>query len=126
MTDRFIPYLVYTDAPAALAFLAKAFGFEERMRYPMPDGRIGHAELEYQGSFLYLASAYEELGLLSPQKLAGLHCQVVCKVDDLDAHFERARAAGATIATEPADQHGMRAYRAVDQEGHRWMFQCPL
>jgi uncharacterized glyoxalase superfamily protein PhnB len=48
-------------------------------------------------------------------------------VDDVDAHHERARAAGATIAAAPADQpHGSRIYRAVDPEGHRWIFSQPI
>jgi MerR family transcriptional regulator, thiopeptide resistance regulator len=47
-------------------------------------------------------------------------------VDDVDAHFTRAREAGATIAAEPANEHGLRRYRAMDPEGHRWSFATPL
>ncbi len=122
-TQRIIPYLSYADAPAAIEFLCKAFGFEERNRFAMPDGKIGHAELGYGDNVLYLASAYEEMGFQSPRELAGVHCQVHCYVDDVDAHFEQARGAGATIAAEPEDQfYGDRSYRAVDPEGHRWIF----
>jgi PhnB protein len=121
-----IPYLGYADAPAAIDFLCAAFGFEEKMRHPMPDGRIGHAELVFQGHWLYVASAYPEFGLMSPRELPGVHAQIKCFVDDVDAHFERARAAGATIIAEPADQYGERMYRALDAEGNRWIFAVPL
>jgi PhnB protein len=118
-----IPYLAYDDAPAAIAFLGAAFGFEERSRLEMPDGRIGHAELTFRGNALYLASAYPEMGFASPSKLSSVHATVAIDVEDVDAHCARARAAGATIAADPADQpHGDRSYRAVDPEGHRWTF----
>lgn len=124
--QRIIPYIGYADAPAAIEFLCRAFGFEERFRYPMPDGRIGHAELGYQGNVLMLASAYPEFGLLSPRDLPGLPSQIKCFVDDVDGHYARARAAGATIVAEPAEHYGERMYRALDLEGHRWMFGTPV
>jgi len=118
-----VPYLAYDDAPAAIAFLCDAFGFEELYRLEMPDGRIGHAELGLRGNVLMLASAYPELGFASPAKLPSVHATLSIDVDDLDAHCARARAAGATIAAEPAEQpHGDRSYRALDPEGHRWTF----
>lgn len=121
------PMLVYEDAPAAIAFLCDAFGFEERFRLPMPDGRIGHAELVYRGDVVMLASEYPELGLSSPRRLPTLHCQIHVAVEDVDAHHRRAREAGAVVASEPADQdHGARSYRAVDPEGTRWIFSMPL
>ena len=122
-TQRTVPYLGYVDAPKAIDFLCKAFGFEETLRYPMDDGRIGHAELAYDGEVvLMLASTYPEFGLVSPRSLEGVHAQVKCHVDDVDAHYERAKAEGATIASEPKQAYGERGYRAVDLEGHRWMF----
>jgi PhnB protein len=123
-TMRITPYLAYADAPAAIEFLCQAFGFEERFRLPMEDGRIGHAELGYGSEVvLFLASAYAELGLESPQALGGVHAQVHCRIDDVDAHYQRARAAGATILDAPRDQpYGDRMYRALDPEGHRFMF----
>lgn len=121
--QRIVPMLVYADAPAAVEFLTRAFGFEERFRLPMPDGRIGHAELGLGDNAITLASVYEELGFASPRDLAGRHAQILCYVDDVDAHHARAREAGATIAAPPADQfYGDRTYRAVDPEGHRWIF----
>src|SRR4051812_14057416 len=122
-----IPYLAYEDAPAALGFLRDAFGFAERFRYPMPDGRIGHAEMTLGDSVLFLASLWKEAGHMSPKDLPGVHCQMYCHVDDVDAHFRRARDAGATVINEPSDEgHGERTYRAMDLEGHRWIFGSPV
>ncbi len=123
--QRFVPYLAYEDAPAAIEFLCNAFGFQEQFRYPMPDGRIGHAEVTYHGHVVMLASAYKEMGLVSPSQLEGVHGQIFCTVDDVDAHHATAKAAGATIAAPPKDQHGQRIYRALDLEGHRWIFSSP-
>jgi len=123
--QRITPYLAYADAPAAIEFLCRAFGFEERFRLPMPDGRIGHAEIVWRGHVVMLASAYEEMGFISPKALPGVHSQIHFLVDDVDAHYERAKAAGATIATPPGEEHGQRSYRAMDLEGHRWIFSKP-
>jgi uncharacterized glyoxalase superfamily protein PhnB len=125
--QRIIPYLAYRDAPAAIDLLCRAFGFEEKFRMKMDDGRIGHCELTLLGNTLMLATAFPEFGLVSPTDLPALPCQIMVVVDDVDAHHERARAAGVTIAAAPADQpHGSRIYRAVDGEGHRWIFSQPI
>ena len=122
-----VPALAYADAPAAIDFLVEAFGFEELYRLPMPDGRIGHAELRLGDAVLTLASVYAEMGFASPLDLPGCAMQLSCWVDDVDAHYARALAAGATVAGEPADQpHGARRYRAVDPGGHRWIFSTYL
>ena len=121
--QRIIPMLVYEDAPAAIEFLCRAFGFEERFRLPMPDGKIGHAELVYDDNVVMLASQFPEMGLVSPKELPALHAQVHCYVDDVDAHHARAVEAGATITAAVEDQfYGDRNYRAVDPEGTRWIF----
>jgi PhnB protein len=113
--------LVY---PAALDFLSRAFGFEERFRMDMPDGSVG---LGLGEEVVMLASEWPAGGVVSPLRLPALHAQIHVMVDDVDAHFTRARAAGATIASEPADQaYGMRSYRAIDPEGHRWIFASEL
>jgi uncharacterized glyoxalase superfamily protein PhnB len=127
MSQRIIPMLAYADAPAALTFLCEAFGFEERFRMAMDDGRIGHAEIGYQDNIVMLATVWREAGMASPLELSGVHSQIFCRVDNVDAHYEKARAAGATIVAQPADQpYGERMYRAVDPEGHRWIFASPL
>lgn len=125
--QRIIPMLTYEDAAGAIDFLCGAFGFEERFRMEMPDGKIGHAEVGYAGCVLMLASEYEGMNLASPKKLPARHGQIQCYVDDVDAHYAHALSAGATIVAEPQDQsYGARSYRAVDPEGHRWIFATPL
>ena len=125
--QRFTPMLVYADAPAVLEFLAKAFGFAERFRMDMPDGSVGHAELGLGDEVVMVSSEWPAGGVVSPLHLPAVHAQIHVRVDDVDAHFARARAAGATIAAEPADQeYGMRSYRAIDPEGQRWIFAGPL
>lgn len=114
--------LAYADAPAALEFLCRAFGFEPRFRMDMPDGTIGHAEIALGNDRVMLASVWRAGGLASACELPALHCQIYCEVDDVDAHFAQARAEGATIATPPADEHDGRHYRALDPEGQRWIF----
>ena len=125
--QRLVPMLQYDDAPAALAFLCEAFGFEERYRMPMPDGTIGHAELALGDDLVMLATTWAIAGFASPRDLPGVHGQLLCYVDDVDAHYARALRCGATVIAEPRDQeHGDRSYRAVDPEGHRWIFATRL
>jgi PhnB protein len=120
--QRLFPYLGYRDCPEAIRFLCEAFGFQEHTRMAMPDGRIGHAELALQDNRIMLATAWEEAGMRSPLDLDGIHTMLMCIVDDVDAHYRKAREAGATIIGEPETQPYGRSYRAVDPEGHRWIF----
>ena len=122
-TQRVVPYLMYADAAAAIEFIGKAFGFEERMRMPAPDGSIMHAELGYQNNVVMLATVVPEMGYGSPKDLPARHGSVLCYVDDVDAHYARAKAAGATITAELEDKfYGDRMYGATDPEGHQWFF----
>ena len=93
MTQRFTPMIVYADAPAALEFLAEAFGFDERFRMDMPDGGVGHAEIGLGDEVVMLASEWGAGGVVSPLRLPSVHAQIHVHVDDVDAHFARARAA---------------------------------
>ena len=121
--QRIIPYLAYADAPAAVEFLCKAYGFEAGVQMEMGDGVLGHAELHLGANVVFLSTAFAEMGHASPKDLAAVHGQVMIYVDDVDAHYEHARAAGAEIAEEIADQfYGDRNYRTVDPEGHHWIF----
>jgi PhnB protein len=123
--QHIVPYLFYLDAPAAIEFLCKAFGFAEEFRHLMPDGKIGHAQLSHEGGTIMLASVWPETGMASPMDLPGVHGQIYCRVADADSHYQKAREAGATIAAIPLDQYGERSYRALDTEGHRWIFASP-
>lgn len=127
MTDqRIFPMLAYDDAAAAIDFLCSAFGFSERWRMAGKDGTIGHAEVELDGQVIMLASVWRDGGLATPNELGAAHCQLRCIVDDVDAHWERARGAGAIVLGKPTDQeYGERIYRAIDPEGHRWIFATP-
>ena len=115
--NRINPYLLYEDASAAIDWLTEAFGFEERMRIPGPDGSVMHAEMDYEGGVLMLGSPggnYE-----SPKKHGHNHSHLYVYVGDVAAHCERAQAAGATITQELADQfYGDRRYMCEDPEGH--------
>ena len=104
--SRITPYLGYEDGEAALEFLVKAFGFTEQFRMQMPDGSIGHAELELDGGHLMLGCPGPDYR--SP-KHQGRDSDVLVHVyvADVDAHFEQAQAAGATIV-EAAGGSGLR------------------
>ena len=79
------------------------------------------------GARVALATVWTDGGFSTPQELGGVHGQLWCEVDEVDAHCERARAAGAVIVGEPHDEDfGYRTYRAIDPEGHRWFFGAPL
>ncbi|MFK7928978.1 MAG: VOC family protein [Myxococcota bacterium] len=127
MTAPIMPMLAYADPAAAIDFLVQAFGFTERYRLAMPDGSLGHAELVRGEAVVSLASAWRDAGLFPPTELNGCHCQLAVMVSDVDAHWAHAREAGATIVAAPEDQfYGFRMYRALDPEGHRWIFQQKL
>ena len=122
-TQRILPYLNYADPKPVIEFLINAFGFEQGLLLDMPDGSVGHCELQMNGETLMLSSEFPEGGLSSPKSLGGVHATVLVYVDDVDAHFEHARAAGAQIVEEPTDQfYGDRTYRALDPEGVGWEF----
>jgi len=119
--------LDYADAGAAIEFLRSAFGFEETMRMDGDDGSVAHAELTLDGAVISLATVWRDGGFSTPHELGGVHSQIWCEVEDVDAHYRQAREAGAVVLGEPVDQdYGYRTYRAVDPEGHRWYFAGPV
>jgi uncharacterized glyoxalase superfamily protein PhnB len=134
-----IPMLAYEDGAAAIDWLVEAFGFEERERWADDAGTIVHAELATESGTIMLATPTPDY--VSPKRLRELSSEarkmaevpyvidgVLVEVDDVDAHFARAREAGATILSEPEDVPGVgvRHYRVEDPEGHRWMFSQDL
>lgn len=114
------PALKYKDGEAALDWLAKAFGFARKVAYPNPDGTLAHAEMTHRAGMIMLGSG----GKPDPKnpwstELIGVYVQV----DDVDAHYARAKAAGAEIVRELADtSYGAREYSARDLGGHLWSF----
>ena len=121
MTQVITPYLLYNDTAAALRFLHEAFGFTETFRHADENGRVDHAEMELGGGQVMLGTPGGEYR--NPAASGGATVLVHVYVEDVDAHCERARAAGAVIGREPADQvYGDRNYQATDPEGHQWYF----
>jgi PhnB protein len=120
MSQTITPYLLYEDAAGAIDFLTRAFGFRERMRIE-DGGKVGHAELALGDGEIYLGQPGGDYK--SPKRLGLRTTLVHVYVDDVDNHFERAKAAGAEITDEPADQeYGDRRYSALDPEGIHWFF----
>lgn len=117
-----IPYLTVHDGPAAVAFYAAAFGAEELgERYTEADGKIGHTALGIGENVLYLSDEFHDFGAYAPATLGHSTTALMLTVADVDAAFERAVDAGATIDREPADQPwGERLGWLVDPFGHRW------
>jgi uncharacterized glyoxalase superfamily protein PhnB len=120
------PYLLYEDVEAALEFLHRAFGFEEVLRYTGAQGYVSHAEMRLGHDVIYLGDPGD--GYRNPAALGAATVLIgVGGVDDVDALCERARAAGAMITEEPADQdYGERRFAASDREGHQWHFSKPI
>jgi uncharacterized glyoxalase superfamily protein PhnB len=123
-TPRITPHLFYDDVGAAIDWLVTAFGFEVRLRMTDDDGNVVHGDLEVADSLVMIGLAEENDAWESPRTLLGKITQrLYIYVDDVDAHCERARNAGATIFREVADQfYGDRVYECIDPEGHRWKF----
>jgi uncharacterized glyoxalase superfamily protein PhnB len=125
--------LTYEDGGAAMDWLCRAFCFVERARMVSPDGRLAHGELQTGNGLLMLASPTADYE--GPRRHRE-HCDqarrwsanpwvvdgVLVLVDDVDAHYARAKREGAIILSEPEDGPPTRRYRAEDVVGHRWMF----
>ncbi|MBV8158194.1 MAG: VOC family protein [Dyella sp.] len=114
----------YRDPMAALDWLERAFGFRRTMVIADKDGNLAHSEMRFGDSYLMVGSEWADY-TASPASIGGKNTQSVHvhMADGLDAHCERARAAGARIVREPEDQfYGDRVYAACDLEGHVWSF----
>jgi uncharacterized glyoxalase superfamily protein PhnB len=123
--EQIIPVLVYEDIAAAQAFLVKAFGFREGRLDRDGQGNVVHAEVHRGDRTIWIHRVTAAQGMHAPRK-EGASSGLVVHVADVDAHYARARAAGATIDSEPRDQeYGQREYGARDPEGHRWWFATP-
>ena len=124
VSQTFIPSIHYRDPLAALDWLERAFGFERSLLVIGDDPQMLHAEMSFGGGHVTVGGEWAE-EIKSPASLGGKTTQTIrVELDDgIDAHCERARAAGARIWAEPADQfYGARTYRAMDPEGHIWSF----
>jgi PhnB protein len=117
------PYLTVKDAEAAIAFYTKAFGFDTRSVMPGPDGKPIHAELVHKDSLVMLGPECPQSNTRSPLTLGGASITLYVYVENVDALFERATAAGAAVISPPKDEFwGDRCCFLTDPEGHAWMF----
>jgi PhnB protein len=115
------PYLVLRGAARAIDFYKQAFGAVELMRISGPGGHIGHAEIRIGDSPIMLADEMPEMGIKSPQTLGGTPVSVVLYVEDVDAVFNRATAAGAKAERPVQNQfYGDRSGSLEDPFGHKW------
>ena len=114
-------YLCVDNAVEAIAFYENAFGATEKMRLVEPGGRIGHAELDFDGATVMLADEFPEIGVKSPPSIGGSPVTMHLHVDDADAVVDRAAKAGATVEMPPTDMfYGERTAILRDPFGHRW------
>lgn len=116
-----IPHLVVQGADAAGAFYADAFGAEEIDRIPVPDGRLMSVQLRVGDGILHVCDEFPEMGVLAPPSVGGTAVVLSLEAENVDAVFERAMAAGASVRQPPADMFwGDRHGQLDDPFGHRW------
>jgi PhnB protein len=116
-------YISVRGADKAIAFYKKAFGAKEVGRVTMPDGTIGHAELEFGDSKIMLAEESKQWGNLSPLSVGGSPVTLCLYVEDVDKVFAAALKEGATVTGDMVvkDQfHGDRTGSLTDPFGHKW------
>ena len=122
MTAGFRSALFYQDPKAALAWLEKAFGFELSMLLEDAEGNLVHSQMAFGNGYVMIGQEWSA-DHKSPMSVGGKNTQTTSiEIEtDIDAHFERAKAAGAVIDAAPETQfYGDRTYRCRDLEGHIW------
>ena len=113
-----LPHLTYSDVAKALVWLTAKFGFTEHYRYGEP---VAGAQMRLGDAYIMLNSARADTG--SPAQIGKRTQSLTIFVEDVDAHYERAKSAGAKIVEELNETiYGERQYGAEDLEGHRWLF----
>ena len=114
-------YLAVEDAAKAIDFYKEAFGAEETIRMPGPDGKVAHAELQIGDSKLMLSDPFPQSNVRPPSERGGATASVFMYVDDVDATFAQAQQAGATVVSELEDMFwGDRFGTVADPFGHVW------
>jgi PhnB protein len=115
------PYLCVKGAALAIEFYKKVFGATEILRMPMPDGRLGHAEVRMGDSVLMLADEFPERDIYGPAHYGGAPMTLMLYMENCDAVYAKALAEGAKSLREPADQfYGDRMSGVVDPFGFQW------
>lgn len=123
ISTEIIPYIFYRDVPAALDWLARAFGLTEELRHATPSGM--HAQMTLDGRRIMMGQGSAEWRMQSVSDTKVATMGVFIYLADVDAHYERARTAGAEIVEAPADRPYGRSYTARDLDGHPWFFTTP-
>jgi uncharacterized glyoxalase superfamily protein PhnB len=121
-TTGFQPSVIYQDPKAAMRWLQDAFGFEPAIYIEGDDGTFVHCQMRHGDALISVGQEWDD-DFKSPLKLGGKSTSLtsIHIETDVDAHCERARAAGAVIVAEPGNQfYGDRTYRCRDPEGHHW------
>jgi PhnB protein len=115
------PYLRVRGAAEAIEFYRRALGAKETMRMQMPDGRVGHAELQIGDAIIMLADEFPEMNIRGPQSLGGTSVSFCVYLEDSDAAVQRAVDAGAKVLRPVQDQfYGDRSGTVTDPYGHEW------
>ena len=115
------PHLVCAGAAEAIEFYKKAFKAEEQGRMPAPDGKLMHAHIKIGDSSVMLVDEFLEWGSFGPKSLKGSPVTIHLYVENADATFERAIAAGGKVKMPMADMFwGDRYGIVVDPFGHQW------
>jgi len=115
-------YITIKGCSEAIEFYKKAFDAKEKGRLLMPDGSIGHAEIDIEGSLLMMAEENIEWDNRSPKTLGGSPMSFSLYVKDTDKAFQRAIDAGATIVMPVTDMfYGDRVGQVMDPFGYKWM-----
>lgn len=118
---RVSPSLAIDGAAEAIDFYTSVLGATERMRVQSPDGKVGHSELQIGDSVIMLADEYPDMGFAGPKTVGGTPVTIGVYVEDVDAVFAAALAAGATELRAVQDQfYGDRSGQFEDPWGHRW------
>jgi uncharacterized glyoxalase superfamily protein PhnB len=126
-TPGVVPILVYEDIEAAHDFLVATFGLTSGGLHRLDDGTVVHGEVRNGDAPIWLHRVTAESAMDSPRHAATSQGGLSVRVPDVDAHYERVKAAGAQVESEPADQpYGLREYGVRDPENHRWWFATPL
>jgi uncharacterized glyoxalase superfamily protein PhnB len=122
-----IPILVYDDIEAAHDFLVGTFGFTSGGLHRTEDGTVVHGEVRIENAAIWLHAVSEEHQMATPRGSTQSHGGLEVIVEDVDAHYARSKAAGASIDRTPTDQpYGLREYGVRDPENHRWWFSSLL
>ncbi len=115
------PYLIVNGAAEALEFYSRALGAVEVMRFAGPNGKIMHAEMTIGDSRIMVADEFPQMGAISPRSLGGTAVGLAVYVENVDAVYNRAIGAGATLISALKDQfYGDRSGTLQDPFGHRW------